>query len=383
MIAMGVRSYKLLTRSLARGLRTPQYIILFLSDHCWMQCRHCWFNEEWKSENLGTDALTYDELERLAGSIDRLGFLSITGGEAFARRDLTAIVAMFARTTRLGRYQIPTSGFKTDLILEKTERMLSENPMIPFRVDVSLDGTEEVHDRIRNRPGSFAHACETIRSLHCLKRRYAHFDVGVITTISNHNQHQIAELGRVIEDIHSTSEWMINITRGTVRDPVCKDVDPENYLEAHRIVEDRITSGRQRGHAGHRSAAWLSAKNAARRKIILETLRGSYRGGGCAAGALACVIYSDGDVFPCELLDRPLGNVRDFDYDLKALWRSPAAQEARSWIQDTRCHCTQECFLSTSMLIQPRCWPDIVRERLRLALPSTPIAYVRSSRART
>ena len=41
------------------------------------------------------------------------------GGEAFVRRDIVEIAAMFARATQLRRYQIPTSGFNTDLILDR------------------------------------------------------------------------------------------------------------------------------------------------------------------------------------------------------------------------------------------------------------------------
>ena len=37
---MGMRAeiYKGVTRALSRALRTPQYIILFVSDSCWMKC---------------------------------------------------------------------------------------------------------------------------------------------------------------------------------------------------------------------------------------------------------------------------------------------------------------------------------------------------------
>ena len=55
------------------------------------------------------------------------------------------------RKQRLSRYQIPTSGFDTDKITRDTESLLKRLPAIPFRVDVSLDGPEGIHDEIRNR----------------------------------------------------------------------------------------------------------------------------------------------------------------------------------------------------------------------------------------
>src|SRR5216683_153868 len=241
---MGMRAeiYKGVTRALSRALRTPQYIILFVSDSCWMKCSHCWFNEDWKAQNLtgkrkkagplqaidGDDRedliktnavdyerLSFDELERMAESIDMITFLTITGGEAFVRKDIVEITEMFAKKTRLFRYQIPTSGFVTDLIVTKTERMLQVNSTIPFRVDVSLDGTEETHDRIRNMAGSFQRVLTTVRELNKLKRKYAHFDVGIISTISKQNQHEVEAMSKIAAEANPDGEWMVNITRRT------------------------------------------------------------------------------------------------------------------------------------------------------------------------
>ncbi|MFB2974938.1 radical SAM protein [Microseira sp. BLCC-F43] len=358
--------YTGLTNTLANLFQTPQYIILFVTDVCWMRCRHCWFNEEWKDRELTSNALTFDEYEKLADSIDQIKFLSLTGGEAFHRDDIVELATMFRRKTKLARYQIPTSGYKTDRIVAATERLLQANPDTPFRVDVSLDGVGEVHNHIRRISDGYDRACNTIIELNKLKQHYKHFDVGVITTISHANQETVEEIGAVVEKIHPEGEWMINITRGTPRDPKAIDVDIEAYKKAHQIIERRIAEGRYRGHGGHLTAKWLSAKNFVRRQVISDIVEGKRSGGGCAAGSLGGVIYSDGSVKVCEMLDKPLGNIRDFNYDLAALWNSEAARSLRRFIQESRCQCTQECFLSVSMLIQPDTWPGIVRERMKL-----------------
>lgn len=365
---MKARLYSALTDGLARALRTPQYLILFVSDACWMKCAHCWFNEEWKERELSGRRLSFDEYEKVARSIDRLWFLSVTGGEAFQRADLVELITMFRKTTRLSRYQIPTSGFRTERIVGASERLLRENPDTPFRVDVSLDGVGALHDRIRGVDGCYARAVETIAALRRLKARHARFDVGVLTTISRANQDHVAAIGAEVAALNPDGEWLVNVTRGAPRDPCAGGVDRAAYRAAGEFIERRVAAGEYRGHGGHLGAGWLSAKNAARRRVILDILDGRRAGGGCAAGSLGGVIYTDGSTRACELLDEPLGNLRDFDCDLAALWRSPRAREARRAIQETRCQCTQECFLSVSMLIQPDTWPAMVRERLRLPL---------------
>ena len=360
--------YTGLNNYLARALRTPPYLILFVTDVCWMRCRHCWFNEAWKGHKLdGAAPLSFEEYERLAESIGRIAFLSLTGGEAFVRDDIVDLTEMFRRKTKLARYQIPTSGYRTDRIVRLAEEALRRNPDTPFRVDVSLDGVGEVHDRVRRVQGGYERACATIEALGGLKRRYAHFDVGVITTLSRSNQDTVDEIGAVVERLNPDGEWMVNLTRGDTRDPTAVAVRPEVYRRAHALIARRVASGRYQGHRGHLTAGWLSAKNAARREVTLDIVEGRRRAAGCAAGALGGVIFSQGDVYPCELLDAPLGNLRDFDHDLARLWDGPRAREVRARIQQTRCQCTQECFLSVSMLIQPGVWPSIVRERIKLA----------------
>lgn len=358
--------YKTVTRAISRTIGTPAYLILFVSDSCWMKCQHCWFNEDWKDNHLTQERLSFEELSKMADSIDRLGFLSLTGGEAFMRQDIVEIVKMFATKTKLYRYQIPTSGFKPDLIVSKAEKMLIQNPGIPFRVDVSMDGLQEVHDEIRVISGGYDRVQETVRKLRELKKKYNYFDVGIITTVSKTNQHQMKKISDVARTANPDGEWMVNITRGEVRNQAARDVNPDNYFAAHRLIEERIEEGSYSGHGGHATAKWLTAKNAVRRTIIKRILDGKFRGGGCAAGTIGGVIYSDGSVMPCEMLDKSYGNVRDFNYDLRSLWNSQVADETRNWIQDTECQCTQECFISISVLIQPEWWPSLIRERLRL-----------------
>jgi MoaA/NifB/PqqE/SkfB family radical SAM enzyme len=364
--ALRALAYGSVTETAARLLRLPQYIILFVSDQCWMKCAHCWFNEEWKETQLTQPQMGFDEYEKLARSMPAVAFLSVTGGEAFQRPDIADLMIMFRKTTRLGRYQIPTSGFRTDKIVCDTEKMLIANPDTPFRVDVSLDGVEGVHDGVRRIRGGFGRAVETIKALNKLRARYAHFDVGIITTISRSNQHAVRETAAFVEEIHPDGEWLINIARGSGRDPTAVEVDIEAYQLAHQLIEQRKARGAYRGHGGHWSAKWLSVKNAARREIIYEIVGGRRAGGGCAAGALAGVIQSDGTVKACEMLDDrpPIGNLRDFDYDLVKLWQSAAARDTRRFIQQSQCQCTQECFLSTSMLISPDAWKRMIRYRL-------------------
>lgn len=333
-----------------------------------MKCKHCWFNEEWKNKFLNENTLSFNEISKIAASAKKIYFLSLTGGEAFGRDDIVDIVKLFTLNKKTLRYQIPTSGYQSDLIIKKTKIILEQNPSIPFRVDVSLDGDRETHERIRGVKGAFDKTVDTIKELNKLKNHFSYFDVGVITTISYFNQDIIRDISAIVENIHPEGEWMINITRGESRISISGDVNPENYLLAHRLIEERIKRREYKGHSGHFSSKWLTAKNIVRRKTIMKILSGKYKGGGCSAGSLAGVVFPDGSVYPCEMYNEPIGHLNDFDFNLKLLWNSEKANIIRKEIQDKYCFCTQECFLSVNFLIQPCVWMSIVRERFRYAL---------------
>lgn len=360
-------SYKILTKALAKYFKSPQFLILYLTNECWMKCKHCFYNENFrKINNINNVSLSFNELKKISNSINKILYLSFTGGEPYIREDLEEIIKLFTRKNKVFRYQIPTSGFETSIIIEKTKRILENNPSIPFRVHVSLDGNEEVHEKIRAKKGAYKNAVDTILELNKLKKEYTYFDVGVVTTISNYNQYIIEEINEIIENIHPEGEWCVNIIRGDPRDPNAKNVELENYCKVDELINNRKRNGFYKGYSGHLTSRWLSAKNAARRKIIYKILKNNYKGGGCSAGSLAGVVYPDGSVYPCELIHYSIGNLKDYDFNLPLLWGSENADKIRNWIQDNKCICTHECNLSTNFLIQPRTWPSLIVERMKL-----------------
>lgn len=352
---MRIPIYKFVNNTLARALKTPPYLILFVSDRCTNNCRHCWYSKEWKKDNLSKNELTNDELIRISENLEKVNFLSITGGEAFLRDGIEEIVMAFARNTKVGRFDIPTSGFNPDLIVSKAEKILKFLKDKPLRIDISLDGTENTHNYIRQNQSAFVNARATIEALKKLRRQYGNLDLSIITTISEYNFREINSIAELAESWLPDGEWMINIVRGNEPGQMVKDEVLNAYIAAGRIVTKRISGGGYSGDKAHKLGKWLTAKNIVRRDIISDVLNNKRKGGGCAAGSLAGVIFNDGDVRPCETLPLSFGNLRDYDYSLDRVWNNEKAKNIRSLIQETNCKCTHECFLSVSMLIQPSC----------------------------
>jgi len=129
------------------------------------------------------------------------------------------------------------------------------------------------------------------------------------------------------------------------------EVDLEKYKAL--LKRARAYNSRQKHHGLYISS---NVKDKLLSSIITNTVQErKFQGIYCNAGNKAGVLYSGGDLFPCELLeDKKIGNLRENNYDFRALWNSPKGSEIRNFIRDTKCFCTHECFITTNLLLDPK-----------------------------
>jgi radical SAM protein with 4Fe4S-binding SPASM domain len=71
----------------------------------------------------------------------------------------------------------------------------------------------------------------------------------------------------------------------------------------------------------------------------------------CHALRASCFIGPDGTVYPCSTWDRPLGNLREHDYNLERIWNSDEARRVQREIWEGQCpHCWTPCEAYQSLL---------------------------------
>jgi glycosyltransferase involved in cell wall biosynthesis len=92
------------------------------------------------------------------------------------------------------------------------------------------------------------------------------------------------------------------------------------------------------------------AKTACAQQRIARVLRDKLPGGDCLAGEKIAVMYPDGTVTACELLEHTLGHLHEHDLDMQRLWREPARFAITRRIRETFCRCTHECFFTANLL---------------------------------
>ncbi len=157
----------------------------------------------------------------------------------------------------------------------------------------------------------------------------------------------------------------ISLVRGRLDDENYKRVDYKKYLHAIKRLEENLknkTSATYRFKGAHIKAA----QDILQRNLIHRTLVEQKRLNPCYAGRLNLVLTESGDVYPCEILTERLGNVKDYEYDIKKILRSEKARKVLTSIQDKKCFCTHECYFMTNILFNPSLYPKLAKEYLQL-----------------
>lgn len=339
-----------------RGL--PVSLIFFVTSRCNLLCTHCFY---WEELNKKKDELDLEEIERISRSLPNLLTLSLTGGEPYLRPDLPEIAAAFEKNSGVRNIQIPSNGLLVGKTIARAEQLLQKVRKARVCTGVSLDGPEDIHNRIRQNPKSFQRALETLSELKKLKPSFPNLSVGVALTISSANQDRLDEFYRLMERDLQPDAITITLVRGHPIDESLKSVNLNRYQEFSRKV---VAYRRAHCLTDGWSDRLVIAKEEETYRLIGEAAQASSRISPCYAGELIGVLSETGEVNLCETLDRSMGNVRSFNCDLAALWKARAAQSARKYQKDLGCQCTYECAMSVNVAFQPRRAWRILRRSL-------------------
>lgn len=343
----------------------PIQLTYFVTRRCNAHCPFCFYLQGAQPPAPRAPELDLDEIERLARNLGSLLWLAFSGGEIFLRKDLEEISARFYRHSRPAVMLYPTNGMLPELIRERVERIVAECPRSVVAVKLSLDGVGAAHDALRATPGSFARVLQTYHLLASLLARYPNFELGINTVFCARNQDAMDEIMDFVAALPVPCTHTLSLVRGALREPAYLQVDIGKYRRAAERLARRL---RERAAPLYRfrGARLKAAQDVLQRRLIHDTWRARRQLAPCYAGRLNLVLGETGEVFPCETLSSSLGNVRDHGYDLQALLRGLPTRAARHAIAAGACHCTHECNAITNILFNPRWYPALAREYLRI-----------------
>jgi len=172
---------------------------VYITNRCNAKCEHCFY---WDELNKNVDEMTLEDYEVLAKNFQNdVNQVIITGGEPFLRKEIDEISKFFLNNKNIHSLNFITNGVLPDRIEEKVEKIMkyaSRNTRI--LVNVSIDGLEDLHDKIRRVPGIFKKCLDTIERLKKIKSKYQNLQISALTTLSKDNLFQFKDINNFVEN---------------------------------------------------------------------------------------------------------------------------------------------------------------------------------------
>ncbi|PIP28288.1 MAG: hypothetical protein COX29_01970 [Candidatus Moranbacteria bacterium CG23_combo_of_CG06-09_8_20_14_all_35_22] len=130
-------------------------VILAITYKCNSRCQMCGI---WKKTQ--PEEISLDVVKKIPSNLKNI---NITGGEPFLHQDIVEIVKILNRKSPNASIIISSNGFAKELILSKIREIIKIKSNIG--VAISIDGLEEIHDRVRGVPSGFKKAISTLEEL--------------------------------------------------------------------------------------------------------------------------------------------------------------------------------------------------------------------------
>ena len=278
---------------------------------CALACRHC----RGSARDVADAAeLTTAEGFCLIDSLARLSkpLLILTGGEPMMRADIYDL-ARHASDSGLRVVMAPCGHLLTP---ETVARLRASGVSA---ISISLDATEAAdHDAFRGVAGAFD---ASMRGLHCAHAAGLPFQIN--TTVTRLNVDQLPALLELAErEGAATFDLFFLVPTGRGRSLADLELDAGRTetvlnwaaeMDASRAIRVRTTCAPQMARVRSRRGDSHSGKGRAEK---------GGPAGGCMAGRGFLFVSHLGIVQPCGFLDLPCGDLRRFDFDVRALLES-------------------------------------------------------------
>lgn len=323
----------------------PITLTFSVTNVCQSRCKTCsiWKIYPNKHQNP-KEELKLNEVERIFRSLGHVYFLNFSGGEPFLRRDLVDIVDLALEHLKPSIIHSPTNAIATKRVLEGTRNILEcvrrRGLNTPVTIKPSIDGVGAMHDEIRGVPGNWDKLMATIEGLKELEHEYPNFHLELGTVVSNFNKDHLGEIEDFVHKIGVQSyrneiaeqrEEFLNIG-----DPITPSGEEYIRLMDSFAIKIRCSMRNKKPLARVTESLRLVYYELAG-KIVRENRQIIP----CYAGISNVHLTPYADLWPCCVLGyaKPLGNLREVDYDFWKVWRGEGAEKVRGSIKNRECAC--------------------------------------------
>jgi radical SAM protein with 4Fe4S-binding SPASM domain len=334
----------------------PGYLIAFVTSRCNFRCRFCFFHKEIEDQESKKNELTVQEFDEIAKRIGPILQISIGGGEPFIRDDLSDIVSSFVKHTGVNCITIPTNAWYTERIMTFLEKVLPLFPETRFRIVFSIDAIGDKHDELRQMAGAYQHAMKSYEVVAPLREKYSNLILDVNSVYNKETEANIMDTVKYFASGFEFDNISVTYVRGDIKDPELAKASRDQYI----AVQDFILKHHRPKSRTFIDPFWRAINDVSRNHLIRTVFSDEFVVP-CVAGRKLVVLRENGEVYPCEMLGRCMGNIRDNNYNLGKVLSSEAAKDIQDWVVKSQCKCSFECAQAANVLWNVRAWPRLLR----------------------
>lgn len=337
-------------RTVARNRRQqfdwPRFLTYTVTFGCNAKCIMC---DSWKIPRVGE--LTLDEVSSIFGQLPQMDAVRLTGGEPFARRDLSQIAQLAEDKLKPLALHVTTNGFLTDRIVEFCRQRTKR---VPLDLLISIDGVGDKHNQIRGHSKAFDLCMETIREL-APHRRALRMRMAVNQTIVDaEGAEHYSRLRYLLRPYGIQNQvvmaYDVSATYNLQQDVDVAPREAGGFSTFGTFTDDQIRQllDEIEGDLDQYSWAQRIAKryylNGIRNRLLHQQGSPNPR---CVALTSHLRIFPNGDVPTCQFNSRIIGNLREQSF--QEVWTSLQAETQRKWVR--RCAgCWAECEVLPSAI---------------------------------
>jgi len=306
-----------------KRLALPYKINLALTYKCNLRCKIC---KIWRYPSQ--DELSIENIEIFFRNLNNLSWIDLTGGEVTTREDIVEIIKVIMRNSKnVLIFHISTNGQLPEKTLLLAKEILKFN--LSSIISISIDGPAILNDQLRGVPGAYLKSIETFKKLKELIR-VGHYYLNC--TISNYNVDYIEDLLVSLKrDIPNfiPSDIYFNIFHNSSHYYHNQDIDGFSKISFDSIKKYFSLSAK-----GNPIKVFLEKEYI---KGLVKYCQGDKFPVSCQALNSSCFINPQGMVYPCGIYNRPLGKLKDYDFELRKIWNSYNTLKIREEISQKKC----------------------------------------------
>ena len=347
--------------------KEPISLIHFVTNRCNARCSFCFI--DFDDPNTFKGELSIEEIDKLTKTLgNSLLNVNFTGGEPFARSDLTEIAKLYIKNTTIQSIYITTNASLPDRIENFVKEITSLEKKIELGIQISIDDFPNEHNKVRKIKNLFDHCIDTYFRL---KKYGEYVNPSVSITVTHENCDNIKNIFEYLFVKCKVDSIKCAIVRdeGVYKTP---EIKKKKIFEAYSWLTSKISELSDQNLLKNYNKESLQGRlHNEKDKISWDLVKQMYLEpkyiSPCHAGSLFGVISASGLIYPCEILeDKVLGDLRKNEMNFMKIWNNNETSNVKKFIKKTNCNCTYECALSYNILGNYRYQHKLIKAALKI-----------------